>query len=284
LAVAVAAVLTASHACAAVHLLEETEEEYTKFRYEHNKLFTADPFPVNPGRVQLAPTYLFLGANHEWGDNWDLNPRGTTTEHTGLLIASTGVVRHVDVSAAIGFSELRDEEDPARTGGGLTDFGIGSTIMFFHTRKMEFALSYLPTFFFPSGTRSTVSIIGPSQEAYIFDNRLAANIDWKPKLITCADLGYLSFINAGNATLKGRANTGIAVGYQVLDWLQPEVEVGYFYAIGRNAPNRQGFTVAGGVIMPISSVIRIDFGAQYVVVGKNNPNTTAVLLDVAITF
>lgn len=270
--------------CAAIELFKKTEEEYTKFRYEHNKLFTADPFPVQPGRVQLSPMYLFLGATDEWGDNWDLNPRGTTIEHTGLLIASTGVVRDVDISASIGFSDILDEENPARTGGGFTDFGIGSTIMFYHTRRLEFAISYIPTFLFPSGTRSTISTIGPSQEAYIFDHRLAANADWKPKLITCADIGYSFFINAGNATIKGIASTSWAVGYQVLDWLQPEVEFGYFYAIGRNAPNRQGFTVAGGLIMPVSRSVRVDFGAQYIVVGKNNPNTTLALLDVAITF
>ena len=46
--------------CAAIELFKKTEEEYTKFRYEHNKLFTSDPFPVQPGRVQLSPMYLFL--------------------------------------------------------------------------------------------------------------------------------------------------------------------------------------------------------------------------------
>ncbi|HUW34272.1 MAG TPA: transporter [Planctomycetota bacterium] len=284
LAVALVAMLGAAHARAAVPLFNRGDAEYTRFRYEHNKLFTADPFPVQSGRVQLSPTYLFLGANHEWGDNWDLNPRGTTLEHTGLLVATVGVIRHVDASIAIGFSDILDEEQPQRTGGGIIDFALGSTILFYHTPELEFTLSYLPTFYTPTGTRTSVTIIGPSEEAFVFDNRIAGNLDWASKLITCADIGYSYYVNAGNARRKGRASTSVALGYQVLDWLQPEVELGYFYAIGLNAPDQQGFTVAGGVIMPVSDSVRIDFGAQHVVVGRNTDARTIVLLDMAITF
>lgn len=40
---------------------------YTTFRYEHSKLFTGNPYPVQPGNVQVKLSYFYVTADKTIG-------------------------------------------------------------------------------------------------------------------------------------------------------------------------------------------------------------------------
>ena len=264
---------------------EETPDQaYTLFRYEHNKIFTDHPFPVQPGKVQVKPTYTFLAADHKYGHDGQLEPRPRLNDHAGLLFVTTGLADRLDATGVIGLSALSDKAGTPGSGSGVTDFAASSTYQFYSSQKHQFAMAYLPTFIFPTGQRATRVARGPSQNVFSFDNRVAMNLDWTNDLITCYDIGYMFFAQNKNSTSVGLFSTNFAVGYHVTSWLQPEVEINYLYRVMHDAPDGEALGLSAGLIFPLSSRVRIDAGAQHFVAGRNIPANTIVLVDIAITF
>ncbi len=77
---------------------------------------------------------------------------------------------------------------------------------------------------------------------------------------------------------------GFAVGYQVTDWLQPEIEVSFVHEFVRRDRDAETFALTGGVILNPADGWRVDLGVTQGVWGRNADRVTAFTAVVSRTF
>ncbi|NQT21235.1 MAG: transporter [Planctomycetes bacterium] len=275
--IAVAAVAGISMHCLA-------EDEYTRFRYEHSKIITEDPFPVALGCLQAEVEYIFRASKYQWTDGGNRRKRDPRRLQLAALSLTYGVAKHADLEAVLGFASVIDREQTPDEGDGLTDLAVRSNCLLHYNEDAGFAVAYLPMFTFPLGEQRDVDELAISFESYTFDNRIAIVKDWSHYVTTNFDLGYIWFFgkNAGgtNGVIEGNA----AIGFQHESWLQPVFEVRYAREFLKSEGDRERVSVLGGLVMPISESTRIEVGLHQAVAGRNTNQFTGVIASLSVTF
>ena len=258
--------------------------EYTRFRYEHSKIITRDPFPVQPGLIQIEAEYVFRSSKTQWTDGGKLETRKLRTLQVSVLELSTGIVDRLDVGIALGYAKLIDNEKILGEGDGLTDLLLSATYLFHFDEPKTFAVAYLPSITFPIGSEADVEELGVSPEFYTFDNRIAIVKDWSAYWTTNVDLGYIWFFGENAGVSNGLVTGGAAVGYQYESWLQPVFEFRYARNLIKSGGDEERISVLGGLLMPLSERVRIEFGVQQAVAGRNANKITSIVTNISVTF
>ncbi len=260
------------------------EDEYTRFRYEHSKIITEDPFPVAPGCLQAEVQYFFRRSEYEWTDDGSRKDRRGRTLNLANLSLTYGVSKHADLEVALGYASLIDNEQTPDEGDGLTDLLAGSTILLHYNKEAGFAVAYLPTFTFPLGEKRDSDELAISFESYTFDNRICIVKDWSHYVTTNFDLGYIWFFGKNAGRTNGVFEANAAIGFQHERWLQPVFEVRYAREFGESDDDAVRISVLGGLVMPISKKTRIEIGVHQAVAGRNINQFTGIIVNASITF
>ena len=270
----------------------------------HSKVVTVDATPNDPGQVELWGSYVIQGGKFAWKSNGGREKRGTYLTQSFQTQTTVGVYKNIDIGILESFQHTLDKEnnynevgdlrDPVTGeamedetvgpthGFGWGDLGVTGHWRFYDSEEKKLEISYVPTIFAPTGRRSNFDHIGASQGYTTFDNAFAFTKDigrWNGTV----NLGYNTPLAPSKRTSDyfGTAHANFAVGYQLLRWLQPEVEFVYLHDFGGHGQTANLASVVLGCIMPFGDHWRFETGVQQDVFGSNKDQTTSGIFSVA---
>jgi len=260
------------------------EESYTRFRYEHSKVVTRDPYPVLPGRFQLSVFYLFEEADRQWDDRWAPADRARTDGSAGVLVFSAGLARGIDASILTTYTRITDEETFPGTVSGIQNISVLGTMAFYQNPDRTVAIAYVPSMIFPLGPESTPLRLGTTEGTFGYDNRVSFSIDFAGNWTTTADFGYVQLFGAEPGETWGFLSTNAGIGYQAASWLQPIIEISYAHGYELRSPDTDAIAVLGGVLLPLPGKILAQGGVQQFVAGRNADIATRFIFGLKVTF
>lgn len=267
----------------------QAEEEIV---VEHGKINTADASPVDPGHFEIEPSFSYTRAKRYWDSAGDSHVRGVLREENMGVSLTAGVVENLDVNISGGYSWLKDADndfDPGdgqvgpTTGHDFGDLSFSGRYRFYNNEAQQLEMAYIAGMTIPTGSSSDGDAIGTSQEFWSLDQTLVATKDWGLWTVN-VDVGYALPLGNKREDARGTLNSDIALGYQVLPWLQPEVELNYIHDYLENTADAQALAATLGLIMPINELLRVNLGVQQGLWGENTYKATTVVMAVKFAF
>ncbi len=257
----------------------------------HGKINTPDPSPVEPGHYKVESTYAYSASTRAWDNKGDEQAVSFSSKHAAKLSLKAGIVDNVDVIVVTRYAWLRDNgndfnKDGIRgpiTGDNFGDLDISGRYRFLHTQESALDVAYIGGLTIPLGTHGNAQELGTGQKYWSFNQTLVASKDWSLWTGNAA-LGFAVPFGAKKENDRGELKADLAGGYQILPWLQPELELNYnrnFLALGHDP---ESLAVTAGFVMPVTSSLRIKTGVQQSVWGRNTDKTTTVALAVQVAF
>ena len=206
------------------------------------------------------------------------------------LAVAAGVIDNFDVAVSGNYVWLKDKENdfdetdaqfgPDR-GNGFGDLELSGRYRFFASKEQGLEFAYIAGFTIPTGNRSSREDIGTSQEFWSLNQTLVAGKDWG-KLTANADIGFALPLGDKRENARGTFNADVAVGYQVLPWLQPEVELNYGHDFITDEEDSDLLAITAGLVMPITDKLRVNMGMQQGVWGHNADKATSLCAAVKL--
>jgi hypothetical protein len=242
---------------------------------EHGKAATADASPVDPGVLEAELGYAPAWNNRGGGAGFDVAERGSVHDLSGTL--TYGVVSDVDLKLSTGFAAVHDSASLPRRGNGATDLAVGARWRLLNLADRAFELAVLADAVLPTGTRGSAKRLALSQEFWSARGALAATKDFGA-VTTNAELALEAPVSGDAGGLRSIAQVNGAIGWQVMPWLQPELELNYQHdaALG---PDAQVLAITAGVVAPFGEGHRVVAAVQQGVWGRNTTQTTAAVLS-----
>ena len=259
---------------------------------EHGKINTLDASPVDPGHFEIESSYLYTHSKHFWDNAGDVHDRGLAREQAIGLSVTAGIIKNVDIAVRSSYQLMKDKENDfdrddaglgPENGHGLGDLNISSRYRFFESKEQSISIAYIGGFTLPTGSGSSEKEIGTSQEYWSFNQALVAIKDWG-KWTANVDIGYALPFGDKREDNRGTLKSDIAVGYQVLPWLQPEVELNYSRNFLANDNDQEVIATTVGLVMPINERIRVNTGVQQGIWGRNTDKAASLYAAVKLAF
>ncbi len=272
---------------------------------EHSKLITMDASIIDPGHVEVDLFYTLQGGSFAWGTDGKRKKRREVLNQSWDTETYIGLFKNVDIGIFQGFTSLTDREsnynemagvidpdtgeemeDPTEGpfhGGGIGDLGITGRWRFYHNEQKKLEIAYNPTVIIPTGRRSNLDHLGPSQGYTSLTNALVFTKDIK-RFTGNFSVGYTVPLahsyRTGNSA--GSYDLNLAIGYQVFSWLQPEVEILWAQGFEKHGKGAKILSLVAGVIMPVHEHVRLDLGIQQDIAGSSVDQTTTGIFKIAL--
>ncbi|NLX18525.1 MAG: transporter [Desulfobulbus sp.] len=263
-----------------------------EFEIEHGKINTPDASPVDPGQFEFETTFAQTRADRSWSGSGHAHGRGTYRERTLGFAFTAGLIENVDASISGGYSWIKDNDNvfdeeaeelgPFR-GEDFTDIELSGRYRFFNDEARNLEIAYIAGVTIPVGSDSDQEEIGTSQEYWSFNQTLVATKDWGQWTLN-GDIGFSLPIGNKRENVRGTLNADLALGYQILPWLQPEVELNYSHDYLKDESDAQVLAVTAGFVMPINDTWLVNLGVQQDIWGQNIEKTTTWTTTVKIAF
>jgi len=258
---------------------------------EHGKINAPDASPVDPGHYEIESSFAYGFASHLWSNGGDDHGRGFTSEHSLGLSMTAGIIHNLDVSISSNYAWLKDKENDfdddgvagPETGNDFGDLDISGRYRFFQSEAHSLDLAYIGSLTIPTGSPSDQNELGSSQEYWSFNQTLVASKDWG-KWTANTDIGYALPFGGKRSESRGTLNADFASGYQVLSWLQPEMELNYSHDFLADECDSDVIAITAGLVMPIHEAIRINTGLQQGIWGRNADKATTFSLALKLAF
>ena len=282
--------MAGAHTEEAILILGEVPELMEEAGPEHGKIHTPDASPVDPGHVEIESSYAYTHTKHFWDRSGNSRARGRAREQVLCLAAAVGVVENFDIAVGGSYMWLKDADydfEPEdgtfgpEHGHDLGDIELSGRYRFFEGHDLE--LAYLGGVTLPTGSSSNCDEIGTSQEFWSFNQTLVASKDWG-KWTANAAVGYALPLGGKRENARGTFNADAAVGYQVLPWLQPEIELNYCHDFLTTEEDSEVLAATIGLVMPINEELRIHTGVQQGLWGQNADKATTLILAAKLAF
>jgi hypothetical protein len=274
-ALALAALAAAGPAQARAQDVPARPEQASEPGPEHGKLATSDASPVGAHTFEveasLSPSWNLSGSG-----GFDHSARGASYPFS--LAVTYGITDDVDVSVELAYATTFDsayDYDPddavsgAAHGHGFTDTTVGARWRFLSLPDAGLDVALISDLVMPTGADGSVDRVGLSQVYWSFENALVASKDWGP-LTADAEVGFSLPFGGARGDERGILFANLAGGWQVLPWLQPEVELNYQRSY-QASPEPAGdlLCATGGVVAPFGKGYRVAAGAQYAAWGRH---------------
>ncbi len=244
---------------------------------EHGKAFAGDATPVEPGRVEVEVAYA-----PAWWATAGAVDRISGEQHTLAAAVGVGIARDLDARVVVGWSLVHAAPStpgaPAH-GQGPSDTTVAARWRFLSLAEpaLDVAVSLAVTV--PTGVHATADHLGTGKESWSLGGSLAASADWG-RFTGGAELAFSAPWAPGTANDVGLLACNAAVGYQVLPWLQPELELNYQHEIELGSqPDERVLWATAAAVLPVDPV-RIVLGARIPVWARDaavGPTATAAL-------
>jgi hypothetical protein len=272
--------LLATPALAVADALEDDAAEAAPAP-EHGKAATADASPVDRGALEAELGYTPVWNNRGGRAGFDVSDAGRVHALTGTL--TYGAAPDVDVKLAGGFGSAYDaahehaDGSAPRHGGGLTDVAVGARWRFLNLAERALELAVTADAVIPAGARHTATQVGLTQDFWSARGALVATKDFGA-LTANAEVALGAPVSGDAGGLRSLAQVNAAVGYQLREWLQPELELNYQHQASLG-PDAQVLAVTAGVVAPFGAGHRVVAAVQQGVWGRNTVQTTAAVLS-----
>ncbi len=266
-------------------------ENECKRTEEHGKLNTADASPVDPGHFELEFGYSFSQAKNTWDTDGKSRPRGLGEEQAVGLTRSNfpwgvtvGVFKDFDLGLGLDYLWLYDGDNlnPTR-GQGISDLSIGARFRFLNLEQYKSEAAYIVGLTIPTGSSNDSGSLGTSQGFWSWNNTLVMTKDWGSWTAN-VEVGYSLPFGEKRGTAQGTFSANLALGYQILPWLQPEAELNYTRDFVEGDDGGEILAVTGGLVMPFNDRLRVNLGVQQGIWGRNSDQSTNFLLTVKQAF
>ena len=267
-------------------VLSSKAQETAAFQPEATKLIVVDATPVDPGHVEWVNTYSITGSKKQWETNGRRVKRKFLREHGFETQANIGIFKGFDFGVTQGFAYLLDKEsyddetggeaDGPHRGHGLTDLVLNARWRFYQSQDETFRVAYVPSITIPTGRRSNLDHLGPSQGYVSLGNVLAVTKDIR-RWTMSGNVGYDIPIahKARRENDAGTMTLAAGAGYHVLNWLKPQVEVIYNHHFEQSGKGSKLVTVVLGAIIPVNDHLRFDVGCVQDIAGSGTDQTTS---------
>jgi hypothetical protein len=263
---------------------EKTTVSESGLVIEHAKLNTADASPVDPEHYEVEMGYSWTQAKRAFDADGDTHQRELAREQAVGLALTVGLVPNVDVNIGLDYLWLRDDDNVApTTGEGLGDLCFGGRYRFFTSEHYGIEAAWITGVTVPTGSDGSDDELGVSQEFWSWDNSLVVTKDLE-RLTMNAEVGWSQPLGEDRGDDRGTLIANLAAGYQILEWLQPEVELNYSRKYANGEADESALAVTAGLVMPINDCLRVNLGVQQAVWGENADKATAAMLAVKLGF
>jgi hypothetical protein len=247
---------------------------------DHGKVVTDDATPAGAGAFEVetayGPTFTSQGtAGFEHASH--------AHAHTFNIGVLYGASEHLDVKVVGGFGYAMDRSDPMgpTRGSGMTDLAFVTRWRFLANAARALDLMLTATLVAPTGLEQTTHALGLTQGFWSLRNALVASKDWGQTTAN-VELALTLPVSGGAADLRGVGCANVALGYALLSWLQPLVEVNY--DLTRDLDTHQRLALTAGVNMTAQSGTRLLLGVQQAVWGRGVAQTTSGLVAIKAAF
>jgi len=259
---------------------------------EHGKINTPDASPVDPGHFEIESAYTATHSNRFWDNDGHSHDRKSAREAVLGFSLSLGVIADVDLTVSGGYAWITDAKNDVAEAGGTSgpergrnfgDLELRGKYRFFASKEHHLELAYIGGITIPTGSSGSHEEIGTSQEFWSINQTLVASKDWG-RWTTNAAVGYALPVGEQRGQARGTFNADLAIGYQILPWLQPEMELNYGHGLLVDDHDQETLAATIGLVMPINNQLRINAGVQQGLWGRNSDKTTALLVAVKMAY
>ena len=258
---------------------EAQEAEAEEHRCEQMKINTSDAGTVPVGEWEVEASLSFSRARNAWANSGGDELRGgTLREVGGGMAVTTGILPNVDFGAEIGYRNVYDATSVPREDSGFSDLGVGAKWMFYEDAVRCLASALAAGFTLPLDRSRDSRALGLTQDYVSFDSAFILTKDWSNRFTSTADVGYSLPFGEHRQDARGALGANVAAGYQVLDWLQPEIEFNYEHEFVDDAPGADVYAVTGGAILNLGEHFFLLAGVQQALAGRNVDKGASVLL------
>lgn len=247
---------------------------------DHGKVATDDATPAGAGALEVEAAYG-PSLTHAGGSGFDRSAHAHS--HAFTLGVLYGVTDHLDVKVGSGLGYAVDRSDlsgPTR-GSGMSDLSLASRWRFLAIEERALDVMLTTSVVAPTGQRATDTSLGLTQGFWSVRSGLVASKDWGRRTAN-AEVALTLPVGGGADGLRWIACGNLALGYAVVRWLQPLVEVNYDQT--RDADTHQRLALTAGINMTAESGARLLVGVQQAVWGRGVAETTAGLVAIKGAF
>ena len=270
-------------------------------RARAQKLNTESATVVESGAFELDVSYLYLDQIGTSSGAYN-NSFGTTSQarskmryHQGMLAFTYGLMDKMDVTARIGWADIRDREYPYadKSGSGITDLDIDVKYLFYQD-ELGLTLGYVAGIGIPIGKHSHTGHLNIGKNYWSLNQQLVLTKHIDDQWTMNADVGYrLPFGRTRDAyspefgrrmdNTRGTLDGNLALGFTGIDFIQPVVEANYAHEWLSSASDsdRMAFTV--GAIVPLEKH-RLRIGVQRDFWGRNATKAYTVNAGLTLAF
>jgi hypothetical protein len=257
---------------------------------EHGKLNTPDASPVDPGHFEIELSYGLERVRHFWDNGGHEHSRRMERDSAAGLSVGAGILENLDLHLSSSYLWMKDEENDfngdstgSDTGQGFGDLNFDLRYRFLNDTKRHLEMACIVGMTAPTGSRSNEREIGTSQEYWSLGPALVVSKDWG-RWTGNADVGFSLPFGNRREDARGLLNGDAALGYQVLPWLQPEIELNYAHEFIAHDADSDVIAATVGLVMPINDRWRLNAGVQQGLWGRNTEKATTYLIALKWAF
>lgn len=246
---------------------------------EAAKLATPDAMPIDPGAYEVGVGLDWSRSTSYFDGEAKLNDRdGTAIGRQVSLSFAAGIVEHVDAAIALGYARLTDGSADPDSGSGLTDVTVGARWQFLKNEHL--ALAVIPELSIPVGDGNPDEEISTGSHLWGASMTVAATASIDQLALGAAlSRGWVVGRDQDRGDERGSFGADLAVGWQLTEVIQPEVELHYVRDIqAEDILDPYVVTVTVGVLAS-TAYGRFGVGVDQAIDGKNTDRTTTVTLQ-----
>ncbi len=219
---------------------------------EHGKAFTGDATPVEPGHVEVELAYA---------PSWWAVPGAvdgmSSQAHPVAASVTVGVFRDVDARLVVGWELVHAAPSAPGApvhGEGPVDTTVAARWRFLSLPDPAIDLAVSVGVTMPTGLHETADHLGTGRGAWSVGGSLLASADWG-RFTAGLELGFAAGVGPLVTDDVGLLVCNAAVGYQLLPWLQPELELNYQHEIELGPkPDERVLWATGALVLPLDPV------------------------------
>lgn len=249
-----------------------------------------DPYPLEPGVLEIQPGYTFTSANRAFDSAGRLQPADYSREHSFFTEFTYGVIEGVDVRLVLGdihgvdhSSDLDGDAHPDKLAGrGFGDLEMGVRWQFYQSQDGTEAAAFLTGLVLPSGPEAGPYRLELTQGFPSLTPRLVASKSWG-RFQVLGDVGATLALGRHESRPRGGFDANLGLGYQVGDHLKPLVELNYAKLDFSGQPASEDLSVTAGLVVMFSESLYLNLGLQRSIAGRNAPESNSGILFLSFT-
>ena len=242
---------------------------------EHGKLNTPDASTVDPGHYEIEFSYVFEQVRRFWNSGGHEHSQPMERDNAAGLSVGAGILENLDLHLNSSYQWIKYEENDF-DGEGFGDLNLNLRFRFLNDAKRHLEIAYIIGLTAPIGSHSTekeYEAISASQEYWSLNQTVVVSKNWG-HWTGNADVGHSQAFGGRRENVTDVLNGDVALGYQALPWLQPEIELNYAHEFVEHNPDQDLIAATVGLVMPINDHLRLMAGVQEGLWGRNTDEAT----------